>query len=71
MVSIKYLYIVNGLSPRISNRQLKMVEKQFDQMNNKTYKFFPPVFFIDMFVGNFMYFAFDPIKFKTCANYNE
>jgi hypothetical protein len=54
-----------------TSRDVKKLEKKFDSLYVNTYKFFPPLFFIDIFVGNFIYFAFDERLFKNCSNYNE
>jgi hypothetical protein len=71
LVSIKYLLISLNVTIRSPNRQIRELEKVFEKLYVTTYKYFPPIFFIDMFIGNFMYFAFDNQLFKTCAYYNS
>tara|TARA_B110000285_G_C14841519_1_gene475577 strand:- start:13 stop:327 length:315 start_codon:yes stop_codon:yes gene_type:complete len=63
--------IAMKLPARPQLQEIKQAEKVFEALYVRTYKYFPPLFFINIFVGNFMYFNFDETQFKTCMHYNE
>jgi hypothetical protein len=65
------MMIALKLPRRPPQQQIKQAEDTFETLYVRTYKYFPPLFFINIFVGNFMYFDFDETYFKTCMHYNE
>lgn len=50
---------------------VRKLEKQFENLYQTTYKFYPPLFISVMIVGNFLYFSYEEHHYKTCANFNQ
>ena len=70
-ISLRYLSLALSLPFRPPEQEAKQAEETFETLYVRTYRYFPPLFFVNILIGNLLYFQFDETLFKTCIHYND